>query len=172
MTFRQIDLIANSLQQLKNNITQIDTLHNTVLNSTTNEARQEAAQRDLEQMTAETSKMTNSIKLRIKNLSELNDKQQHTLSPSDLNTQRMQVAALKQRFMNYIQEYREVEQKSRDKYRARMERQYKIGQSWAVVETIIMLMPDFIAQSSLTPLKRRSNMLWTPTRVPKSSPVR
>ncbi|KAL7008051.1 hypothetical protein EMMF5_002233 [Cystobasidiomycetes sp. EMM_F5] len=134
--FGEIDLIANSLQQLKNNITQIDTLHNTVLNSTTNEARQEAAQRDLEQMTAETSKMTNSIKLRIKNLSELNDKQQHTLSPSDLNTQRMQVAALKQRFMNYIQEYREVEQKSRDKYRARMERQYKIVKPDATQEEI------------------------------------
>jgi syntaxin 1B/2/3 len=30
------------------------------------------------------------------------------------------------RFMDLIQEYREVEKKSRDRYRARMERQYKI----------------------------------------------
>lgn len=31
------------------------------------------------------------------------------------------------RFMDYIQEYREVERNSREKYRTRMERQYKIG---------------------------------------------
>jgi t-SNARE complex subunit (syntaxin) len=29
--------------------------------------------------------------------------------------------------MDYIQEYREVERNSREKYRTRMERQYKIG---------------------------------------------
>lgn len=133
---RQIDLISNSLQQLKNNITQINTLHTTVLNSATNEQRQEQASRDLEQLTAETSRLTNSTKLRIKNLSELNDKQANVIQPGELNTRRMQVAAQKKKFMDLIQEYREVEAKSRDKYRQRMERQYKIVKPDATPEEI------------------------------------
>lgn len=132
----QIDLISNSLQQLKSNITQINTLHTTVLNSATNEQRQEQASRDLEQMTADTSRLTNSTKLRIKNLSELTDKQASTLQPGELNTRRMQVAAQKKKFMDLIQEYREVEAKSRDKYRQRMERQYKIVKPDATPEEI------------------------------------
>ena len=94
----QVDTIGDSLQTLKRNITQINTLHNSVLNSTVDEQRQERDQRDLEGLTQETSRLTNSIKLRIKNLSELVDRM--PLVPGqegEKNARRMQVAALKQK---------------------------------------------------------------------------
>lgn len=94
----QIETINQSLQQLKENITQINILHNTVLNSTTDEQRQEHAQRTLEQFTNETSRLTNSIKLRIKNLSELNDKMPNVPgNEGEKNTRRLQVAAQKKK---------------------------------------------------------------------------
>jgi len=135
--FAEIETINQSLQQLKENITQINVLHNTVLNSTTNEQRQEQAQRDLEGLTNDTSRLTNSIKLRIKNLSELNDKMPNVPgNEGEKNTRRLQVAAQKKKFMDYIQEYREVERNSREKYRTRMERQYKIVKPDATQEEI------------------------------------
>lgn len=135
--FAEVDTIGDSLQTLKRNITQINTLHNSVLNSTVDEQRQERDQRDLEGLTQETSRLTNSIKLRIKNLSELVDRM--PLVPGqegEKNARRMQVAALKQKFMTLIQEYREVERNSREKYRQRMERQYKIVKPDATQEEI------------------------------------
>lgn len=99
--YAQIETINQSLQQLKENITQINVLHNTVLNSTTNEQRQEQAQRDLEGLTNDTSRLTNSIKLRIKNLSELNDKMPNVPgNEGEKNTRRLQVAAQKKKYAN------------------------------------------------------------------------
>lgn len=125
--FGEIDNIGSELDTLKRNIASIGNLHNTVLNSSVNEQRQEQAQAELTQLTAETSRLTNNLKLRIKNLSEQNDKIPSVPgNEADKNTRRMQVAAQKKKFMDLIQEYRLVEQKSRDRYKARMERQYKI----------------------------------------------
>ncbi|CAD6574833.1 MAG: Plasma membrane t-SNARE, secretory vesicle fusion [Cyphobasidiales sp. Tagirdzhanova-0007] len=135
--FAEIENIGQSLQVLKNNILQINTLHTTVLNSATNEARQESAQQELEALTINTSRLTNSIKLRIKNLSELNDSLPIVQGKEgENNTRRMQVAVQKKKFMDLIQEYREVEAKSREKYRGRMERQYKIVKPDATQEEI------------------------------------
>lgn len=95
---QQIENISQSLQQLKANITQINNLHNTILNSNLHEAKQEQAEGQLKQLTAETSRLTNSIKLRIKNLSELNDR--IPLQPGnegEKNTRRMQVAVQKKK---------------------------------------------------------------------------
>ena len=84
---------------LKNNILQINTLHTTVLNSATNEARQESAQQELEALTINTSRLTNSIKLRIKNLSELNDSLPIVQGKEgENNTRRMQVAVQKKKY--------------------------------------------------------------------------
>ncbi|KAK9898317.1 t-SNARE [Cystobasidium minutum MCA 4210] len=125
--FGEIDNISSELDTLKRNIDRIGNLHNTVLNSTVNEQRQEQAQSELTQLTQETSRLTNNLKFRIKNLSEQNDKIPSVPgNESDKNTRRMQVAAQKKKFMDLIQEYRLVEQKSRERYRSRMERQYKI----------------------------------------------
>jgi len=135
--FAEIENISQSLQQLKSNIGQISQLHTTVLNSATNEERQEQAQQELSRITTETSRMTNSIKLRIKNLSDLNDRQPNVPGKEgERNTRRMQVAVQKKKFMDLIQEYREVEAKSREKHRARMERQYKIVKPDATQEEI------------------------------------
>lgn len=125
--FGEIDNIGSELEVLKRNINTISSLHNTVLNSSVNEQRQEQAQAELTQLTSDTSRLTNNLKIRIKNLSEQNDRiPQAPGNESEKNTRRMQVAAQKKKFMDLIQEYRLVEQKSRDRYRARMERQYKI----------------------------------------------
>lgn len=96
--YYQIETITQSLQELKGNIHQISILHNTVLNSTTDEQRQEAAQRHLEGLTNETSRLTNNIKIRIKNLSELNDKMPNVPgNEGEKNTRRLQVAAQKKK---------------------------------------------------------------------------
>lgn len=85
---------------LKRNIDRIGNLHNTVLNSTVNEQRQEQAQSELNQLTQDTSRLTNNLKLRIKNLSEQNDKIPNVPgNESDKNTRRMQVAAQKKKYV-------------------------------------------------------------------------
>lgn len=94
----QIETISQSLSTLKGNINQINGLHNTVLNSSTNEERQQQAEADLKGLTAETSRLTNNIKLRIKNLSELNDRIPNVPgNEGEKNTRRMQVAVQKKK---------------------------------------------------------------------------
>lgn len=96
--FLQIDNISSELTVLKRNIDRIGNLHSTVLNSTVNEQRQEQAQSELNQLTQDTSRLTNNLKLRIKNLSEQNDKIPNVPgNESDKNTRRMQVAAQKKK---------------------------------------------------------------------------
>jgi hypothetical protein len=69
-----------------------------VLNSTINEQKQEQAQNELTQLTGQTSRLTNDIKLRIKNLSEQNDKIPALPgNESERNTRRLQVAAQKKK---------------------------------------------------------------------------
>ena len=105
---QQIDQIGSELDTLKRNINSIGNLHNTVLNSSVNEQRQEQAQAELTQLTAETSRLTNNLKLRIKNLSEQNDKIPSVPgNEADKNTRRMQVAAQKKKWavFQYLQVY-------------------------------------------------------------------
>lgn len=95
---KQIETISSELDVLKRNISNINNLHNTVLNSSVNEQRQEQAQAELTQLTTDTSRLTNNLKIRIKNLSEQNDKIPSVPgNESDKNTRRMQVAAQKKK---------------------------------------------------------------------------
>jgi len=97
-THPQIELISQQLQTLKSHITQIAGLHNTILTSSTNEAKQEAAQRELDSLGSNTSRLTNDIKIRIKNMNDLNDRTPLIAGrEGEKNTRRMQVAVQKKK---------------------------------------------------------------------------
>jgi syntaxin 1B/2/3 len=48
-------------------------------------------------------------------------------SSGDLQIRKTQCSQLKKKFMDVVQRYQQVEQQFRQKYRERMERQFRIG---------------------------------------------
>lgn len=95
--------------------------------ATTDETQQAASTAQLTQLTAQTSNLTNSLRNRITKLNDTN-KRSVTGDP-DFGVRKTQIGALQNGFKRALEEYNLVEKRSRDKYRQRMERQIKIGQS-------------------------------------------
>ncbi|TIA88689.1 hypothetical protein E3P99_02480 [Wallemia hederae] len=121
--FNKISDIQSSLAGLQGNISQIGQLHNQSLNNM-DESAQHRVQAELESIVSHTSKLTNKIKTEIKSLEKENASGQ--VPSNDLNVRRTQIASVKGKFLETIQDYQKVEQSSRSKQKQRIERQYRI----------------------------------------------
>lgn len=115
--FEQIDDIKSAINQFENNVSRIESLHNRSLNEIDTEIDQ-MNQKQIDSLVAETSKLSGSLKYKIKGL--------EAKSRSD-STKRVQVDAVKRTFMDSIQRYQTVEASYGLKYKQRAERQYRIG---------------------------------------------
>ena len=98
----------------------ISDLHSRSLNTADDAASQRTAQQ-LEDLVADTSALSNVLKRRIKAL------QKQGGGGRDGEIRKQQTGLVKQKFMEAIQNYQTVEQQYRQKYKQRLERQYKIG---------------------------------------------
>ncbi|CAG8527605.1 13421_t:CDS:2 [Cetraspora pellucida] len=137
------------IKQVQDNIARIDELHSRSL-GTVNE--DEATKRNLESLTENTRNILVQTKDKIRKLEALN----LGLPPNtgDLAVRRAQTANLRQRFLETLQKYQNIEYQNRQKYRARMERQYKIVKPQATQEEIDAALENdesgqFFAQSLL-----------------------
>jgi syntaxin 1B/2/3 len=97
-------------------------LHSRSLNNTDDAAAQRVAS-ELDALVNDTSALSGDLKRRIKAL------ERKGAGPDrDGQIRRQQTALVKQKFMEAIQGYQTVEQQYRQRYKQRMERQFKIGE--------------------------------------------
>lgn len=122
----QVESIQDEIKQLHNNVNQVSDLHSRRL-ATTDDAQQHESASYLTELTQATSALTNSIRNRITKLNEHNKRS--AAGDPDFNTRKLQIGGLQNAFKRGLEEYNLVEKKSREKYRQRMERQIRIGES-------------------------------------------
>lgn len=103
------------------------------------EASAAQANTQLAGISSDTSRLTNGLKSKIKILEQQNAR----LPPGgDTNVRRTQVGAVKNRFMESIQRYQQVEQTYRQKYRQRAERQFRIVKPDATPQEVKAALDD------------------------------
>ena len=136
--FADISDIQDTIRMIDDNINKISDLHSRSLNNM-DESSAQYAEQQLQTVQHETSRLTNGVKNKIKNL----EAQTKRLPPSgDKNVRNTQIGALKNRFKETIQRYQQVEQSYRQKYRARAERQFRIVKPDATPQEVKAALDD------------------------------
>ena len=110
------------MRSFNDNVARIGDLHSRSLDNTDDAVAQRNASQ-LEQLVAETSELSGNLKRRVKDL------ERQGGSGRDGQIRKQQTALVKSKFVEAIQNYQTVEQQYRTKYKQRMERQFKIGES-------------------------------------------
>jgi len=132
--YDEISSIQDSIAQFNNNVQRISELHSRSLNTMDDQAATKNNQQ-LDSLVEETSSLSNELKLRVKDL-------ERRAGGRDANAKRQQTGAIKQRFLEAIQNYQNVERQYRTKYKQRMERQFKIVKPNASPEEIRAVVND------------------------------
>ncbi|KAF8522209.1 syntaxin [Hysterangium stoloniferum] len=127
--YSEISSIQDSLRTFNDNVSRISDLHSRSLNNMDEAAAERNAQQ-LEGLVEETSTLSTQLKNRIKTL------QKKGGSGRDGQIRKQQTGLVKQKFVEAIQNYQQVEQQYRTKYKQRMERQFKIVKPDATAEEV------------------------------------
>jgi len=132
--YDEISSIQDSIAQFNSNVQRISDLHSRSLNTMDDQAAAKNNQQ-LDSLVEETSSLSNQLKMRVKDL-------ERKAGGRDANAKRQQTGAIKQRFLEAIQNYQNVERQYRTKYKQRMERQFKIVKPNATPEEIRAVVND------------------------------
>jgi len=133
--YSEISSIQDSLRTFNDNVSRISDLHSRSLNNMDEAAAQRNANQ-LDGLVEETSALSNQLKIRVKNL------QKKGGSGRDGQIRKQQTGLVKQKFVEAIQNYQQVEQQYRSKYKQRMERQFKIVKPDATPEEVKAVVND------------------------------
>ncbi|RUP46924.1 t-SNARE [Jimgerdemannia flammicorona] len=147
--FDEVESIKDAIREINDIITEIEDLHSASL-ANTNEEQTAKNSKQLDKLIAQTNKMNNGVKNRIKAM-ELNNARMPSNS-GDLQMRQTQHSALKKRFLETITHFQDVERTFQQKYRQRVERQIKIVKPDATPEEIEDVLdsdepPQIFAQS-------------------------
>lgn len=127
--YSEISSIQDELKTFNDNVVRISDLHSRSLNNT-DDAASARIQQQLEELVADTSALSNVLKRRIKQL------ERQGASGRDGQIRKQQTGLVKQKFMEAIQNYQTAEQQYRQKYKQRLERQFKIVKPEASPEEV------------------------------------
>ncbi|OAX43557.1 t-SNARE [Rhizopogon vinicolor AM-OR11-026] len=133
--YSEISSIQDSIKTFNANVSHIDELHSRSLNQTDDAAAQHNATQ-LEELVEDTSTLSSTLKRRIQAL----ERQGGSGRDGQIRTQ--QTALVKSKFVDAIQSYQTVEQQYRQKYKQRMERQFKIVKPDATPEEVRAVVND------------------------------
>jgi len=133
--YDEISSIQGSLKQFNDNVSRISELHSRSVNTTDDGAAQRNAA-ELEELVEDTSALSDTLKRRIKAL------ERQRTSGRDGQVRKQQTGLVKSKFVEAIQNYQTVEQQYRQKYKQRLERQYKIVKPDATPEEIRAVVED------------------------------
>lgn len=117
--YDEISSVQDDIRRFNANVQQIGDLHSRSLNNTDDQAAQRV-ERQLEELVAETSALSNVLKRTIKGL------ERQGGAGRDGQIRKQQTGLVKSKFVEAIQNYQQVEQQYRQRYKQRIERQYKI----------------------------------------------
>lgn len=137
--FTEIKEIKTALRTFQDNVSQIEDLHSRSLVNISQD-QVEWNSRQLEQKLSETRGLTNTLKNRIRKLESDNAR----LSKQDPDRAMLdgQVKTVKKNFLDQIQSFQQVEMQYRQKYKARMEREYRIVKPDATPEEVQAVVND------------------------------
>jgi len=133
--YAEISSLQDSLRTFNDNVASISDLHSRSLNNTDDAAAQRNAAQ-LEELVADTSALSATLKRRIKALEKQGG------SGRDGQIRKQQTALVKSKFVEAIQSYQTVEQQYRTKYKQRMERQFKIVKPDATPDEVRAVVND------------------------------
>ncbi|KAL7283527.1 hypothetical protein ACG7TL_002961 [Trametes sanguinea] len=133
--YNEIASLQDDIRTFNDNVARISDLHSRSLNAT-DDVQTERVNRQLEELVADTSALSNVLRRRIKAL------QKQGGSGRDGEIRKQQTGLVKQKFMEAIQNYQTVEQQYRQKYKQRLERQYKIVKPDASPEEVKAVVDD------------------------------
>jgi len=120
--FAQRTEVATAIDTLNANVTRLDSLHNRSLNDLPDDPNTQNTHRQIDSMMADTNKLTNSIRMSVKDL----EARAKAARGGDQKTMVTQTEALKKKFRDSITRFQQVEKAYRDRTRQRMERQLRI----------------------------------------------
>ncbi|EPQ58219.1 syntaxin-like protein [Gloeophyllum trabeum ATCC 11539] len=133
--YNEIASLQDSIRAFSDNVARISDLHSRSLNNMDDAAAQRN-QQDLEDLVQETSALSSQLKRRIKDL------ERQGGAGRDGQIRKQQTALVKSKFVEAIQNYQGVEQQYRQRYKQRMERQFKIVKPDATPEEIKAVVND------------------------------
>ncbi|EJU05392.1 t-SNARE [Dacryopinax primogenitus] len=134
--YNEIGAVRDAIRsQLVPSVQRISDLHSRSLNST-DEAAVQRDNANLSALIDETSKQTKELQQRIKALERQGGPEGSAL------IKRQQAAALKSEFREAMENYQRVEQQYRQRYRERMERQFRIVKPDATPEEVTAVLED------------------------------
>ncbi|KAG9303116.1 hypothetical protein G9A89_005074 [Geosiphon pyriformis] len=129
--FEEVSSIQDAIRKMQSNISAIEELHGRSLGTISEDA---STKDQLDALTTETRNLGQQVKNRIRKIEAMNA--QLPPSSGDLNVRKAQAANLRKKFLETLQNYQQMEYQNRQKYRQRMERQYKIVKPNASEEEI------------------------------------
>ncbi|KAF4615302.1 hypothetical protein D9613_002669 [Agrocybe pediades] len=127
--YSELSSIQETLRSFNDNIARIGELHSRSLDNTDDAAAQRNAAQ-LDELVADTSAMSATLKRRVKALEAQGG------PGRDGQIKKQQAAFIKSKFVEAIQNYQSVEQQYRAKYKQRLERQFRIVRPDATPEEI------------------------------------
>ncbi|EIW60013.1 t-SNARE [Trametes versicolor FP-101664 SS1] len=134
--YNEVTSIQDSIAQFSGNVSRISDLHSRTLNSTDdNASRQNEAV--LDDLVGQTRQLSTELKERIQTLSSY-----PVTRAQDQAIRKNQTALLRQKFVEVLQNYQQVERDYRAKYRQRVERQFKIVKPDATPEEVAAVVND------------------------------
>jgi len=126
----QISGIQDQLRQFDANVSRISDLHSRSLNNTDEALTQQYATA-LDELVGETRALSNQIKSEIQNL-----ENEQVPQGQDPRIRKNQISLVRSKFIESLQNYQQVEQQYRVRYRQRVERQFKIVKPDATPEEV------------------------------------
>ncbi|KAG8936578.1 Plasma membrane t-SNARE, secretory vesicle fusion [Tulasnella sp. 419] len=133
--YEEISAIQDQLRTFNDNVARIGDLHSRSLNNIDDVAAQNNAAQ-LDALVEDTRALSGELKRRIKDLERKGG------SGRDGQIRKQQTGLVKSKFVEAIQSYQEVEKNYRTKYKARMERQFKIVKPDATPEEVRAVVND------------------------------
>jgi len=133
--YQQISSIQDDIRAMTDNVNRISDLHSRSLNNM-DEAATKRIEGQLDQLIEDTRSMMGNLKTRIQDL------ERKPGTGRDGQIRQQQTGLVKAKFKEAIQNYQDVEKQYRQKYKARMERQFKIVKPDATPEEIKAAVED------------------------------
>ncbi|KAI0831446.1 t-SNARE [Trametes gibbosa] len=134
--YPQVTGVQDGIAQFESNVSRIADLHSRTLNSADDGARRQN-EAVLDELVGQTRQLSNELKEKIQTLSSY-----PVTRAQDQVVRKNQTGLLRQKFVDVLQNYQQVERDYRLKYRQRVERQFRIVKPDATPEEVAAVVDD------------------------------
>ncbi|KAI0673094.1 t-SNARE [Trametes maxima] len=134
--YNEVTSVQDGIAQFSSNVSRIADLHSRTLNST-DEGASRQNEAVLDDLVGQTRQLSNELKERIQSLASY-----PVTRAQDQSIRKNQTGLLRQKFVEVLQNYQQVERDYRAKYKQRVERQFRIVKPDATPEEVAAVVND------------------------------